>query len=312
MWVGVDSTLDIPYIASESQHPWVDGFTSYSAVRRWTSSVHGNLSVRFTYRKHADDCGDGVTLRVRKDSQAEPLWSAHCQDTTQKEVHFVVPVVAGSILDFVADPGTTDHCDTLLLSITLAMQERDVIGLSREQVRRQSGSSVLANSAADFGLPNWKDFFVRENAPHEPLPAVYHEGEATWRWRDSPQSWPMVRRDDVHPYRAGSEVVCAVQQVELSADESLFIAMDIRHQPGAACEATLSCGDGVHLTLSLDEKVLWEGDIFSESKEISTPILTLKSGSRVRAVTCPRENDVSDLLRIVIRLKYATLVELEN
>jgi hypothetical protein len=306
-WIGVESSLDIPFVASDAQHPWVDGFTPYSALRRWTSSVEGEVSVRFSYRKHVDDCGDGVTLRLRKDR--EVLWTSHCQDSSPKEVVIEMSLSVGTMLDFVVDPGTTDHCDTLILLVTIVMREIDTVGMSRDELRRASGSTVIANSAADFGLPGWKQYFVRQDTL-EVLPAVYHEGEATWRWRDSPQSWPMVRREDVHPYRSGTDAVCAVQRYELSSAERLFVSFDARHQP--PCE-TNNCGDGVHVTLRLnDVTVLWEGDVFRESKQVSSEILDLKVGDHISVTTCPKETDVSDLLKIVIRLKYASAKEVAS
>lgn len=87
------------------------------SVRRWTSTVTGNITISGSVRKSADaPTGDGVDARILVDGVQKYSQFIAGADTVGVSFAVAAPVAVGSVVDFMLGPHANDATDTTFFS----------------------------------------------------------------------------------------------------------------------------------------------------------------------------------------------------
>ncbi len=105
-------------IARESQHPnqvplqWI--------VRRWTSHVDGEISIRGHVAKEDTDGGDGIVAQLRVDGLARWETTVAFDDERGHDFEIAVSVMVGSTIDFIVAPKDGDAHDATAFTASIS------------------------------------------------------------------------------------------------------------------------------------------------------------------------------------------------
>jgi hypothetical protein len=100
----VSSSFPSLSITDVDQHPGKTGVQPVSAVRRWVSTVDGNVQVTARFKK-VSLLGDGVRVSVVVDGQVTNSATLSRSTSVVAEYTFTRAVHTGTTLDFAVDPG---------------------------------------------------------------------------------------------------------------------------------------------------------------------------------------------------------------
>jgi hypothetical protein len=119
-WIGNFHSL---FITNVDQHPSKSDNQPVSAVRRWMSSVDGNVQVTAHFKVGLT--GDGVRVRVLADGQV--LHSATLSRGTSiaADFSFTRSVKTGTVLDFAVDPGAAADIDNDATQVAITIERAD-------------------------------------------------------------------------------------------------------------------------------------------------------------------------------------------
>lgn len=110
-----------PYlsITSTDQHPSVIDGKPVAAVRRWQSSLDGEIRVQGSFR--SQPAGDGVGVRVLVDGQPRVDEQLGGGDPISTTFDFTTTVKRGTVIDFSTDPGpaTDINSDATVVSVVI-------------------------------------------------------------------------------------------------------------------------------------------------------------------------------------------------
>jgi hypothetical protein len=116
-WVAASGPLSLTNV---DQHPSRSGSQAISAVRRWVSTVEGE--VRVTTRFKVGLQGDGVRVRVLADGQLLHTATLSRSTSIVDDYTFTRFVRVGSTLDFAVDPGPANDLDFDVTQVSLSIE----------------------------------------------------------------------------------------------------------------------------------------------------------------------------------------------
>jgi hypothetical protein len=116
-WVAASGPLSLTNV---DQHPSRTGSQAVSAVRRWTSTVEGD--VRVTVRFKIGLQGDGVRVRVLADGQVLRTATLSRSTSIVDESTFTRFVRVGTTLDFAVDPGPANDLDFDVTQVSISIE----------------------------------------------------------------------------------------------------------------------------------------------------------------------------------------------
>ena len=119
-WIGSFPSISITNV---DQHPSKSNTDLISVVRRWVSSVDGNIQVTAHFKVGL--LGDGVRVRVLADGQV--LRSATLSRGTSIAADFTLtqPVRSGTTLDFAVDPGSAGNINNDATQVSITIERAD-------------------------------------------------------------------------------------------------------------------------------------------------------------------------------------------